>query len=497
MELIFIDSANLVGFSSSFSKFNFNVIVPLNPSKTSKFPSHFVVRMGKKNSNNNNIETSKGFHQKEYSKGNLCRILRTEAAVKGIEKKANSQKFTNLSPKAVLEALDDSIANNQWESSLKKFELLRRQQWYEPRTQTYAKLLTMLGKCRQPRVASLLFERMLSEGLKPTIYVYTSLVGAYGLGGLFDEAFQTIDEMKSVSNCKPNIYTYSIVINCCMKLRRFDLIDGILGEMSYLGIGCSTVTYNTIIDGYGKAEMFELMENTLTDMVESGRCLPDVFTLNSVVWAYGNVERIEEMERWYNEFQHMGVSPDIKTFNILIKSYGKAGMHEKMASVMEFTEKRFFSPTIVTYNVVIDIFGKAKNIEKMEYFFLTMKYKGVKPNSITYSSLVSAYSKAGLITKKIGTVIKQIENSDVVLDTPFFNCVISAFGQARELSKMEEMYLKMIENKCTPDHITFSTMIQAYHSLGMVEAAQELEMKALETKNSLVSLSRTRAQTRV
>lgn len=63
------------------------------------------------------VDASRGL-QKD-SKKKLSQILRTEAAVRGIEKKANSAKSSRLWPKAVLEALDDSIDNNQWESALK------------------------------------------------------------------------------------------------------------------------------------------------------------------------------------------------------------------------------------------------------------------------------------------------------------------------------------------------------------------------------------------
>ncbi|KAM1064530.1 hypothetical protein COP1_028665 [Malus domestica] len=365
---------------------------------------------------------------------NLSQLLRTDAAVRNIERKANSKKYNNLWPKAVLEALDEAIAANLWETALKIFGLLRKQHWYEPRCQTYTKLLMMLGKCRQPEQASLLFELMLSDGLKPTVDVYTALVSVYGKSGLLDKAFSTVDDMKSVSDCKPDVYTYSILINSCTKFNRPDLIERVLAEMSYLGIGCNTVIYNTLIDGYGKAEMFELMEETLTNMIESGSCLPDVFTFNSFLSAYGNCGQIERMEKWYDEFQLMGIRPDPKTFNILIKSYGKARMYEKMRSVMEFMKK-------------------------------------------------SAYSKAGSISK-VDSISRQVENSDVMLDTPFFNCIISAYCRAGDLRKVSELFLAMKEKKCVPDHITFATMIQAYNERGMNEAAQDLKNRMITTKEN-------------
>ncbi|KAL1300482.1 hypothetical protein AAHE18_18G185800 [Arachis hypogaea] len=365
--------------------------------------------------------------QKDSNK-DLSRILRTEAAIKGVENKGNSWKHRQLWPKAVLEALDEAIKGCRWQAALKIFALLRRQHWYEPRCQTYAKILMMLGKCRKPEEAGQIFEIMLSEGLRPTVDVYTAL-------------------------------------------------------MSYVGIECNNVTYNTIIDGYGKAGMFEHMENSLADMVESGNCQPDVFTLNSIIGAYGEGRKIDKMEKWYDEFQLMGVKADLKTFNMMIKSYGKAGMYEKMQSVMDFMKRRFFSPTIVTYNTVIDVFGKAGEIEKMDKHFNRMKHLGVKPNTVTYCSLVNAYSKAGLIDK-VDSIMRHVENSDVVLDTPFFNSVISAYGQAGDLEKMGEFFRAMKERNCEPDSITFACLMQAYNAHGMTEAAKKLENLMVTDKHS-------------
>ncbi|XP_074573297.1 uncharacterized protein LOC141829670 [Curcuma longa] len=423
----------------------------------------------------------------------LSRILRTEAAVLGVERKAGSAKFTRLWPRAVLEALDNSISANQWESALKIFGLVRRQHWYQPISRTYARLLTMLGKCRQPDHATSLFRVMLSEGLKPTLDVYTSLVGAYGHSGLLDKAISTLEEMNAISDCEPDAHTYTVLISGCCKLRHFELIPQLLMEMSYLGIEPNTVTHNTIIDGYGKARMLEEMESHLSNMLETGKCLPDIYTMNSFVWAYGNNGRIEDMEKWYDEFQHMGIEPDIQTFNILIKSYGKVGMFEKMGLVMNFMKKRFFSPDTITFNIIIECFGRVGNIEKMEYYFRLMKIQGVKPNSVTYCSVISGYSKAGLL-EKVPAIIRQTENTDVVLDAPFFNSVIAAYGQARELKIMEEMFALMKEKHCAPDRVTFATMIRAYSDMGMHEDSNKLkdQMHALESKGEECANSRLR-----
>lgn len=51
-------------------------------------------------------------------KKELSRILRTEAAIRGVENKAKSNSHKQLWPKALLEALDDAIKRRRWQSSL-------------------------------------------------------------------------------------------------------------------------------------------------------------------------------------------------------------------------------------------------------------------------------------------------------------------------------------------------------------------------------------------
>lgn len=68
-------------------------------------------------SNKSSDPSPKGL-QKNPNK-DLSRILRTDAAIRNIERKANSKKYNRLWPKAVLEALDEAIRNNFWETALK------------------------------------------------------------------------------------------------------------------------------------------------------------------------------------------------------------------------------------------------------------------------------------------------------------------------------------------------------------------------------------------
>ncbi|XP_022635479.1 pentatricopeptide repeat-containing protein At5g48730, chloroplastic isoform X2 [Vigna radiata var. radiata] len=365
-------------------------------------------------------------------------ILWREATKAVIDKNGRKKKgpinSKKLLPRTVLEALHERVAALRWESALKVFELLREQ------------------ICRS---------------------------------GLLDKAFTLLEEMKNTSGCQPDVQTYSILIKSCLQVFAFDKVQSLLSDMANHGIKPNTVTYNTLIDAYGKARKFSEMESILVEMLADRDCQPDAWTMNSTLRAFGNIGQIETMEKCYEKFQTAGIQPNVQTFNILLDSYGKAEEYKKMSAVMEYMQRYHYSWTIVTFNIMIDAFGKAGDLKQMEYLFRLMRSERIKPSCVTLCSLVRAYAHAGK-PEKIGGVLRFVENSDVLLDTVFFNCLVDAYGRLRCLAEMKGVLEMMKQSGCKPDIITYRTMIKAYSFNGMDSHAKEIrELLPTVTRPSL------------
>ncbi|XP_068665719.1 pentatricopeptide repeat-containing protein At5g48730, chloroplastic-like [Aristolochia californica] len=430
-------------------------------------------------------ERKEEVNRKVASKKAISIILRREATKAVIEKKrgTNSKK---LLPQTLLEALHERITALRWESALKVFDLLHEQIWYRPNSGIYIKLIVMLGKCKQPEKALELFQAMADEGCIINHESYTALLSAYSRSGLFDKAFLLLDAMKKTPGCYPDVYTYSVLIKSCLQFFKFDQVQALLADMEAHGTKPNTITYNTLVDAYGKAGRFAEMEATLSVMLQGQDCNPDVWTMNATLRAFGGSGQIETMESCYEKFQNAGINPNIKTFNILLDSYGKAQHYDKMSSVMEHMQKYYFSWTLVTYNVVIDAFGRAGDLEQMEYLFRLMRSDRIKPNCVTLCSLVRAYGRAGAVDK-IKSVLRLIDNSDIMLDTVFFNCLIDAYGRNGCLTEMREVLEMMERRGCKPDKVTYSTMIKAYASKGIRDRVKEIQdMFQTEQGNMMV-----------
>lgn len=113
----------------------------------------------------------------------------------------------------------------------------------------------MLGKCKQPEKAHELFQAMVDEGCAVNHQSYTALLSAYGRSARFDKAFFLLEQMKSTPDCHPDVNTYSILIKSCLQVAAFDEVQALLSDMKTQGIRPNTITYNTLVDAYGKAKM--------------------------------------------------------------------------------------------------------------------------------------------------------------------------------------------------------------------------------------------------
>lgn len=137
---------------------------------------------------------------------------------------------------------------------LQVFELLREQLWYRPNHGIYIKLIVMLGKCKQPEKAHTLFQAMIDEGCVVDREAYTALMSAYSRSGLLNKAFSILEQMKKISDCQPDVFTYSILIKSCVQVYEYDKVQYLLSDMEVQGVKPNTITYNTLIDAYGKAK---------------------------------------------------------------------------------------------------------------------------------------------------------------------------------------------------------------------------------------------------
>ncbi|KAG6789492.1 hypothetical protein POTOM_005592 [Populus tomentosa] len=165
----------------------------------------------------------------------------------------------------------------------------------------------------------------------------------------------------------------------------------------------------------------------------------------------------EEASLLYEVTQSDGLKPTNDVYAVLVSAYGQSGQLDKAFSA------------VAEMKPISKCKPGCDDIETMEEYLSKTKHLRIKTNTITYCSLVSVYCKTGHIMK-VDLILRQVENSDIILDTPLFNCVIRAYGWAGDVDKMSNLFLEMKGRKCKPD--------------SMIEAAQGMENMMIATRRN-------------
>ncbi|KAF7120555.1 hypothetical protein RHSIM_Rhsim13G0046000 [Rhododendron simsii] len=444
-------------------------------------------------------ERKEGVNRKIGSQKAISIILRREATKAVIEKKGGPNNSKKLLPRTVLEALHERVTALRWESALKVFELLREQLWYRPNSGMYIKLIVMLGKCKQPEKAHSLFQAMIDEGCGVNHESYTALLSAYSRSGLFDKAFSLLEEMKNSPDCKPDVYTYSILIKSCVQVYAFDKVDSLLSDMASQGIKPSTITYNTLIDAYGKARKLQKVENDLiaiTSVIpDSHHCFPFAATsatkisfqhccslLPLVAAEPFPSLKVFLLKNCASIKVKLPILADQKKLPILglpastefvcgippFLSPTLMWFAKMESTLVEMLREGQCEPDVWTMNSTIRAFGGSGQIETMEKCYDKFQRAGIQADIKTFNVLLDSYGKTGNY-EKMSSVMEYMQKYHFSWTLVTYNIVIDAFGRAGDLKQVEFLFRLMQSERIKPNCVTLCSLVRAYGQAGRAE----------------------------
>lgn len=225
---------------------------------------------------------------------------------------------------------------DKWLEALEVFRWMQQQNWYRVDTAVYSKLISIMGKKGQIRLAMWLFAEMRKSGCRPDTSVYNSVIQAHlhtkDKEKALAKAFGYLEKMKEKARCQPNIVTYNILLRAYAQARKVDKVDALFKEIQTCKIETDVYTYNGVMDAYGKNGMLAEMEKELCRM-ESNKCKPDIITFNLLIDAYGRRQDFSKMEQVFRSLLRSKENPSLPTFNSMITNYGRARLIEKVESV--------------------------------------------------------------------------------------------------------------------------------------------------------------------
>ena len=358
-------------------------------------------------------------------------------------------------------------------SEIQVFRWMQKQRWYIADNGVYSKLISVMGKKGQTRMAMWLFSEMRNSGCRPDTSVYNSLISAHLHSRDKSKALKKVlgyfDKMKGIERCKPNIVTYNILLRAFAQAQDVNQVNALFKELGESILSPDIFTFNGVMDAYGKNGMIKEMESVLSRM-KSNQCKPDIITFNVLIDSYGRRQDFDKMELVFKSLLRSKEKPALPTFNSMITNYGKARLKEKAEHVFKKITDLGYAPNFITYESLIMMYGfcdcvsRAREIfdEKMEskkemkvstlnamlevycmnglpmeadLLLERARKKGPPfPDSSTYKLLYKAYTKADK-KELLEKLLKSMDSDGIVPNKRFFLDALGAFGSSSPASQ--------------------------------------------------------------
>merc|ERR1719399_1678090 len=227
----------------------------------------------------------------------------------------------------------------------------------------------------------------------------------------------------------------------------------------------------------------------------------------------------------FNEMKELGFV-DVVSYNTLLKAYLKIGQIHKARSLLKEMAESDIQANQVTYNEMLNALVSTKDRKEMWALVREMNAIGMKPNSVTCSIILkslTAHSATDDVRQAMALIDNLQEDMDEVLfasvieacvrvgqldllssklqqyaglgglaglTAPTYGSMIKAYGRARDIERVRELWGEMRRRHVTPTSITLGCVIDALVNNGFPDEALSLvrEMKEDDTCKDILNM---------
>merc|ERR1719405_55335 len=207
---------------------------------------------------------------------------------------------------------------------------------------------------------------------------------------------------------------------------------------------------------------------------------------------------------------------DVVSYNTLLKAHLRGGQLAKARAMLDEMSAAGIKANQVTYNEMLNALVGVKDRKGMWALVGDMSAQGMRPNSVTYSIILKSlagHSAQQDIRRAMDLIDRMDEDMDEVLfasvieacvrigqldllsaklqqyaakgglaglSAPTYGSMIKAYGRARDIERVRELWSEMRRRCVKPTSITLGCMVDALVCNGLPEAAHDLVKEIAE-----------------
>ncbi|KAF8052531.1 hypothetical protein N665_1549s0018 [Sinapis alba] len=266
------------------------------------------------------------------------------------------------------------------------------------------------------------------KDIVPDVFMFRDMLRLYQKCGLHDKLQQLYYRIRK-SGIHWDQEMYNCVINCCARALPLDELSRTFEEMIRCGFTPNTVTFNVLLDVYGKAKLFKKVNELFLLARRHG--VVDVISYNTIIAAYGQNRDFTNMSTAIRNMQFDGFSVSLEAYNSMLDAYGKDKQMEKFRSILKRMKKSTCETDRYTYNIMINIYGEQGWIDEVTEVLRELKESGLGPDLCSYNTLIKAYGIGGMVEEAVG-LVKEMRLIGITPDKVTYTNLVTALRRNDE-----------------------------------------------------------------
>ena len=315
----------------------------------------------------------------------------------------------------------------------------------------------------------LVWDDALEMGVKPTPWMWSTLVGGYGDRGQIDVVY-TIFERMHAAKTLPDISSMTALMGALFKMQNKDSVQSAMD------------IFKQIRRQVGPPETWghtAFVPNALLVVRAYNRVLEGLVRNMSTSSA---LEIFEDMRR-------KGPSPDVATYNILIQQFGRMkGTRKAVASMLRALhgEKGRLKPDAYTFAIILTALRRHGMEGAAGLVIRSMNEFGVQPNTRVMSSLIETIFKQRETDgwQEALSILAEMEREESKKRKPnhiIYTQFITQLSRLRREALIEEQQARqqandiierMLKQGFHPNNITYHSLMVLYLTFRGREAAE-------------------------
>ncbi|KAI3994559.1 hypothetical protein MKX01_028303 [Papaver californicum] len=297
---------------------------------------------------------------------------------------------------------------------------------------------------------------MVTNGFSPDQGKVDLVVRSLCSIGRGQRAIELVKEL-SLKYSPPDVFTYNFLIRHLCKTMSLGSVNNFIDEMrDSFSLKPDLVTYTILIDSVCSRKNLREARRLIGVLGEAG-FKPDAFLYNTIMKGYCTLNRGSEVVGVYKEMMEKGIEPDLVTYNTMIFGLSKVGRLEEARKYLAVMAKMGHFPDTVTYTSLMNGMCRKRDAIGALRLLGEMEGKGCEPNSVTYNTLLHGLCKSRLLDKGL-ELYEVMKSKEMKLEPASYATFVRMLCREDGIAKAYEVFDYVVESKSLTDVAAYEAL---------------------------------------